>query len=250
MITFSCLGGMGRLGNQMFQYASTIGIAKKNNYDYCFPLCNSSLPYYFDLTSKECINLNLKTTGEHTFHFNSKLFTNEDNLNYDGYLQSDKYFKHCSAFIKDEFNFKKEIRDKVNNWFLDKKYIAIHIRRGDYLENPNFHTNLPLEWYIKAMSKFTTNNFLIFSDDKEWCKQNFNSYEISPFLNEGEDLYAMTLCEGHIIANSTFSWWGAWLSNSKKVIAPKKWFGAYNDPPNSSKVPNSYDLYPDGWIVI
>ena len=109
MITFSNLGYHGRLGNQMFQYASIIGIAKKNGYDYCFPLHRSSLSRWFDLTTKDQIFKLENMYNEQMFNFQPIVFDLPDNVDYVGYFQTEKYFEHCSSFIRNEFRFKNEI---------------------------------------------------------------------------------------------------------------------------------------------
>ena len=243
MITFSSLGNYGRLGNQMFQYASIIGIAKKNGYDYCFPLHRSSLSKWFDLTAKDQIYVG-NIFHEKMFRFDSTLFDLSDNTDYFGYFQTEKYFEHCSSFIKNEFKFKNEIKQKVDEWFKDKNdsYISVHIRRGDYLNSPTFHPVPKIEWYIEAMKSFPNKKFLFFSDDLDWCKQTFPEHEFSPFDTEGEDMYAMSKCNGHIIANSSFSWWGAWLGKGK-TIAPKTWFGPHG--------PQDWqDIYCSDWVIL
>ena len=243
MITFSSLGNYGRLGNQMFQYASVIGIAKKNSYDYCFPLHRSSLSKWFDLTTKDQIYVE-NIFHEKMFRFDSTLFDLPDNTDYFGYFQTEKYFEHCSSFIRNEFIFKNEIKQKVDEWFENKNdsYISVHVRRGDYLNSPTFHPVPKIEWYIEAMKSFPNKKFLFFSDDLDWCKQTFSEHEFSPFDNEGEDMYAMSKCKGHIITNSSFSWWGAWLGKGK-TIAPKTWFGPHG--------PQDWqDIYCSDWRII
>ena len=243
MITFSNIGNYGRLGNQMFQYASVIGIAKKNGYDYCFPLHRSSLSKWFDLTTKDQIYFG-NIYNEQMFKFQPIVFDLPDNMDYVGYFQSEKYFEHCSSFIRNEFKFKNEIKQKVDEWFKDKNdsYISVHVRRGDYLNSPNFHPVPKIEWYIEAMKSFPNKKFLFFSDDLDWCKQTFPEHYFSPFDNEGEDMYAMSKCNGHIIANSSFSWWGAWLGKGK-TIAPRTWFGPHG--------PQDWqDIYCSDWVIL
>lgn len=220
MISHRSIGQQGRLGNQMFQYASIIGIAKKHNYDYCFHN-NHMLNSYFNLSYQACdYNLtkdfpDIQEAGPNTEY--------PDNIRVHGYFQSEEYFKHCSDFIKSEFIFKDYIKKSVDEWVVNKKYISMHIRRTDYVNNPH-HTNLSLDWYNTAKQYFNDPDILIFSDDKDWCKESFPLDTISPFRTDVEDLYAMTKCSGHIIANSSFSWWGAYLSNGEKTIIPKEWF--------------------------
>ena len=151
------------------------------------------------------------------------------------------------------FTFRPEVidpaREMVNS--LNKTPVALHIRRGDFLRNSGNHHNLELEWYARALDKFDLGGrqVAIFSDDPAWCKQQKLFADDDKFLiSEGNshytDLAMMSLCTGHIIANSTFSWWGAWLADSKEVIAPKTWFG-----PDNAHL-DTKDLYPDHWEVL
>ena len=112
------------------------------------------------------------------------------------------------------------------------------------------HNSLGLDYYEEALSKFGDNRtVIIFSDDPAWCKEQ-KLFDSDRFLvAEGNsqyiDMCLMTLCVGHIIANSSFSWWGAWLANSEKVIAPKNWFSGHLEEQNDTK-----DLYCPEWEVI
>lgn len=238
MITHRSIGEQGRLGNQMFQYASIIGIAKKYNYDYCFHN-RHVLNSYFNLNYQVCdYNLmndfqDIKDAGPNAEY--------PDNATFHEYFQSEAYFKHCADFIKSEFIFKDHIKTPVDEWMGNKSYIAMHIRRTDYLGAPAF-TNLSIEWYNKAKQYFNNPNILIISDDKSWCKASFPLDTISPFATDGEDLYAMTKCSGHIIANSSFSWWGAYLSNGEKTIMPKEWFTGRMDAGDPYKMDNGIFL--------
>jgi len=241
MITFSFIGNFGRLGNQMFQYAAIVGIAKKNGYDYCFPLKNTQLPNWFNITAKDGVHQCQRAHLE-AFGYEPAVFQLPDNIDYSGYFQSEKYFKHCSDFIKNEFAFKSHVKEKVDPWFKDKQYVSVHIRRGDYLPIQDIHPVASVEWYREAMAHFPNKKFLFFSDDLDWCKQTFPEHEFSPFNNEGEDMYAMSKCQGHIITNSSFSWWAAWLGG-QKTIAPKTWFGS-NGPQDWS------DIYCNDWIIL
>lgn len=128
----------------------------------------------------------------------------------------------------------------------------MHIRRGDYVLYPDHHPTCNIDYYKNAIkiindSSETRKKILIFSDDKEWCRNNFigDEYIISENDNPYIDLYLMTLCDHHIIANSSFSWWGAWLNyNANKiVVAPSQWFG-------SAIVKNTSDVYCKNWKII
>lgn len=199
-------------------------------------------------------------------------FIVEPNLNYfegikyakrnsylQGYWQSEKYFKKYSNEIKSDFKFTSNLNSQ--NIELIKKFstvnsVSIHIRRGDYLSNKRayaFHGVCSLKYYTDAINyisnQISSPIFYIFSDDINWAIQNlkikFPSFYISH--NHGHDSFndmrLISHCKHHIIANSSFSWWGAWLGNnqSKIVIAPKLWF-------NRSIQPN--DLIPEDWVKL
>ena len=244
MITFSGLGNQGQFGNQLFQIASTIGIAEKHSYSYGFPEW-SYQKYFKNPLPKGEIWPN-ENYYEPEFHYNEVSIL--DNTNISGYLQSEKYFKHCEDFIRLHFEFSPEFLYKTKTKYsnlLKEKICAIHVRRGDYVTNHNHHA-LSYEYYLKAMEHFKGCVFLVFSDDIEYCKSVFPEHFIFIEGSEMEDFTLMTLCDNFIIANSTFSWWAAWLSKSenKKIIAPKKWFGP------GLKHHKTEDLYCKDWIVI
>ena len=127
--------------------------------------------------------------------------------------------------------------------------VALHIRRGDYLINSGNHHNLTDEYYEHALKEFDNDRqVVILTDDPEWALNN-SLFEDDRFIvSEGNgpyhDLYLMTQCSDFIISNSTFSWWGAWLADKGKVVAPETWFG----PNNSHK--STRDLYPEHWTII
>ena len=136
----------------------------------------------------------------------------------------------------------------------DEPPISVHVRRGDFLINSGNHYNLSLDYYEKAISLLPRVYdscdlpVLVFSDDPDWCKEQ-KLFEDNRFMiSEGNSAYVdmclMSMCSWHVIANSSFSWWGAWLSDSKKVIAPSKWFGP-NNAANDTK-----DLYCEEWVVV
>jgi hypothetical protein len=129
--------------------------------------------------------------------------------------------------------------------------IALHIRRGDFLINSLNHHNLSLKYYENALKEFPDDqNVVIFSDDPKWCKEqplfSGDRFLVSESDNSYVDLCLMSMCSHFIIANSTFSWWGAWLSRvkDKVVVYPSKWFG----PNNADKL--TKDLFPEEWRMI
>ena len=264
MIGFNALGQLGRLGNQMFQFAALKGIAKKRGYQYCIPPSQNrdewrehQLFVPFKLGSLSPLNVQFiddsrPTIMEGTFSFNEQLLNGcPDWSSIQGFFQSEKYFKHIENEIKFDFTFKDEILEPCKEMIsqLGSSLIALHIRRTDYITNPN-HTTLELEYYQRALNQFNNNvPVIVFSDDTEWCNQQelFSSdrFLIAEGNSNYVDLCLMTLCSGHIIANSSFSWWGAWLATSEKVIAPLDWFKGSNNENIDTK-----DLFPETWMVI
>ena len=208
-----------------------------------------------------------------TFHFNENFFNEcPDNVNISGFFQSEKWFKHISGEIKKDFTFKDYILNVCKEFIGNFESIPIflHVRRSDYITKKSYHHNLDIEYYKKALSHFDDDvNVLIFSDDIAWCKEQklflgdrfsfsetedrlpLNSFIKNQGYSEGAlipyyDLCLMTLCNGGIISNSSFSWWGAWLQKNKDntIVSPKKWFGEKN------KNLITTDICPDRWIKI
>ena len=247
MLTFNNLGNLGRLANQMFQYASLKGIARKHGYEYCIPPLEvfgqndplvraSELNIYnvFDIGRNNTINILKNPMLQERMHeFDEELFNScPDNIDLFGYYQSSKYFEHIKDEIKNDFTFSKEVEAICTEMFdsihSDQKVISVHLRRTDYTVNPN-HPVQPMSYYEQALKKFDkTDKILVFSDDPAWCKEQELFADDSIMISEGNDadidLCLMSKCNYHIIANSSFSWWGAWLADSEHVIAPMDWF--------------------------
>lgn len=253
-ITFAGLGRHGQLGNQMFQYALLLGIKHKNNTSILIDPETRERSYLFDFFKlKECKFKKFNPENlyvEKQFSFDENVFTIEDDTNFAGYFQSEKYFKHCADVVRKEYTFKKEVLKRVEEYlkpFKGKKLVSVHVRRGDYLANPTFHPQPPNEYYYNAMDMLDDGNtvFICVSNDKLWCEENLKRdnmvYQFNDLIF---DMCLISKCHDHIIANSTFSWWGSWLSNnpSKKIIAPDIWFG-----PAANGL-DTKDLYCDSFI--
>lgn len=172
---------------------------------------------------------------------------NDDNQIIDlaGYWQSHKYFEHCKNEIKNFFKFKRDIYNRVA--LPEANSCSVHIRRGDYVNLDKYHPMPTMDYYNKAIQMVETYygddvNFYIFSDDIEWCKQNFvdDKFTFIEGFNEIEDLCRMTTTEYHIIANSSFSWWGAYLADSEFVVSPEKWFGEMYEGMDKDRIPNDW----------
>lgn len=254
-LTIDLCGG---LGNQLFQIFFLIKLSKQYNMGIVLPnkyKLDDKRHTYYDLFPSLCIetkNDNYIEIHENSFRATNYELDNNNNYKFFGYFQSWKYIEHIDPY--DYIYFSKELVHKIHNtiFHIKKDYsniTAIHVRRGDYLLAQHFHNILSLEYYKKAVSilEERVNNtvYLIFSDDVMWCKENLNF--LSPLYakdfceNEVEELYAMSLCDNFIIANSSFSYWGAYLCTHKKtVIYPKKWFEATID---------TTDLIPENWIM-
>ena len=178
-----------------------------------------------------------------------------------GYWQSEKYFENFQNEILHDFTFPalpKKAEQLSKEIAKTPESVSVHIRRGDYISNPQaqaFHGNLQHDYYNKALQtiKYSCGNtkLFIFSDDPQWARQNFDccghdavivdlNFPTAPH----HDMHLMSLCKHHIIANSSFSWWGAWLGNNRGLtIAPKKWF--------AQKAFDEYkDVYCKDWIVL
>lgn len=267
MLSFNRLGNLGRLANQMFQFAAIKGIASNRNLEWCIPpkeifgvqdkLVKSSDTNLYDCFVLSEFNIGILQNNipvvEPTFAFDSNLFHNcNPNTDFIGFFQTEKYFKHIENDIRKDFTFKNEIlypaKEKFEILFPHTKVISLHIRRGDYINNTE-HPVQSISYYEKALSMLDNNiPVLIFSDDPNWCMDQklFESdrFLVSGGLDTKVDLCLMSLCNYHIIANSSFSWWGSWLAKSEKTIAPKKWFSG------ELEYKDTKDLYMSDWEVL
>jgi len=278
VIGFNHIGTIGRFGNQMFQYAALKGIAANRGFEYTIPpedpriqIDNYGLLEAFNLKTNIGWVETTNTVQEKFFHFDQDLFDNcPDNSSLHGFFQSEKYFKHIEEDIRKDFTFK-------DNWLepceqfrsqMGEEVIFLHVRRGDpgladkrgfkwaYVNLQHQHPVQPIEYYEKALAEFDDSlPVVVFSDSIDWVKEQpffqgdrfmFSEPEdkhsdgaLVPYL----DMCLMSLCDHAIIANSSMSWWGAWLikNPNKKVIAPSMWFGSdYADK-------DTKDLYCESW---
>jgi len=192
------------------------------------------------------------------FNFGEKIYERRNNSYFEGYWQSEKYFLKFREVLLQEFSLRNELHSQSKEYqkkILSTESVSLHIRRGDYVSNA--HTNsvhgvCHLEYYTKALSeihkKVQQPHFFIFSDDLLWAKDNLTFTEKITFIDlnadipDHDEMILMSMCKHNVIANSSFSWWGAWLNqNSEKfVTAPKKWF--------TDTSINTNDLIPPSWI--
>lgn len=274
-----CLGG---LGNQMFQYAFYrklelmgkevyLDLSEFNNYDLhngfelqkIFAVAPKIIPSiavkkfrqnkFFKVLAR--LKLYQRIISQSEFNFNSKYLDYSFSRYLIGYWQSESYFAEIERQIREDFTFPSldAANQLIANQIRSTNAISLHVRMGDYVNHPLHGGICTKEFYLRAIDiikdKVEDPQFFIFSNEIDWCKNNLplaNAVYVGG--NDGEnsyrDMQLMSLCKHNIIANSSFSWWGAWLNSNinKIVIAPAKWF---NDPQI-----NTSDLLPASWVKI
>lgn len=268
----------GGLGNQMFQYAFYLQMKKKQPLSiFLFDIDYSQSHHYgYELDKIFHIN-SIKQVKNHQIikqycPFYNKIFhtiqqensleykpqilsTHYPFIKYEGFWQSEYYFKNIEKDVRKAFLFNTDLlstkNKEISTILTNNNSVAIHIRRGDYLQQPDIFGVCTTEYYAKAISyiqsRINNTQLVFFSDDIEWVNKNLH-YNNALYVNwntgnnSWQDMYLMSICKHNIIANSSFSWWGAWLNNNenKIVIAPQKWF---------LFSPN-HDIIPNKWITI
>ncbi len=193
------------------------------------------------------------------FHYQELSLDPRRDYYLNGYWQSEKYFRDAADILRREFRLKDEA-EGVNAEMLarirDHLSVSLHVRRGDYVQKPAtqaFHGSCSLEYYRAAADRIAgwaggRPTFFAFSDDPDWVEANLKlSYPLvlvrhNPPQVAHEDLRLMSACQHHVTANSSFSWWGAWLGDhpAKRVVCPRRWFNEFSG--NDDR-----DLAPEGW---
>ena len=238
----------------LLNFNTTIDFATQQEIDNLLPAHNFEKAFqYLSPLSKRTYY------REKHFHFDEKFLKLGGNVFLKGYFQSEKYFLPVQEIIRNDFTCKESAVNNVTNFsrqLIEQNSVSIHVRRGDYAKDPEIaerHGALGANYYRAAIElikgRVTNPVFYIFSDDMAWAKENLEIPEAVYVTNEItkdhiEDLYLMSRCRHNIIANSSFSWWGAWLNNDpgKNVVAPKKWF---NKGPEDVQ-----DIIPKEWHKI
>ncbi|CAN5449686.1 alpha-1,2-fucosyltransferase [soil metagenome] len=291
----------GGLGNQLFQYAAGKALALHHRTELALDLYTYSKHLYrkfelsnFNIEAREASREEVhRFTGSNAlvryinkrenyfrcpevfaqphYHFYEDFLSLPSNLYLTGYWQSEKYFLPIASEILKQFSSKEFLQDRNNTLqqkMKSENSVAVHVRRGDYASTSNYSSFfgvLPMDYYKLAIAKMNAEvsdpSFYFFSDDPEWCRQNFQGLK-AEFIDHNKgadafnDLLLMSSCRNNIIANSTFSWWGAWLNQfrGKKVIAPLQWFRTdyltKKEPVYTSRLYNTRDLIPDVWARI
>jgi len=187
-------------------------------------------------------------------YYKANKIISSNNIYLNGAWQSEKYFKDIRKELLEIFSLKNQFikfKENLKSEIKNSNSVSLHIRRSDYLIKSHKYKICNLQYYKKAINKIilTEKNIkiFVFSDDIEWAKNNLKTDFSAIFINgnkDYEDLILMSLCKHNIIANSSFSWWGAWLNKNpnKIVIAPKNWF--------VNRKRNTKNLTPSEWIKI
>lgn len=267
----------GGLGNQMFGYAFFLSLKQQFGNTLFLLDVESSVNRHnglelfkiFSLQDKWRVNiyrlldhrsikniLSIHTVvQENALKYEAQIMNySQKNLYFDGYWQSESFFKQIELLVREKFRFRKRLINddtaRYANQMLVQNSVSIHVRRGDYLKENGW--NISEDDYYDTSIEYIKNRiynpfFYIFSDDIEWCKTHFkgdNYYfvDCNIGMDDWQDMYLMSQCKHNIIANSTFSWWGAWLNNdpNKIVIAPHNWL----------PIGGQIDIIPKEWIKI
>jgi len=283
ILTASSLGKFGRMGNILYQTAALIATAKKHGVKFYIPnriphqeaITEKILGYNYNtyylfrlkdhLMDIEVLNLLKKVPGYREYKYLAseylpiKLDTNTSVWDLLGYFQSHKYFEGAEREIRYTLRIEKDDILAQKLWTLKERYfvrnvIGVGIRLTDYIQTDEFYWNLyKTDYYQRAFKEFQDCVFLVFSDDILLARKIIKDMDL-PYYFEFEDevmhgridgFAAYSMCDGYIIANSTFHWWGAWLGDpdyKKKVVAPMNW---YKQSSYTAK-----DLYLSNWIIL
>jgi hypothetical protein len=258
LVTSKITGG---LGNQMFQYAIAKSIARRNNDNFTLDISfypKQTLRKYelslfniedyvpkseniiYKVVRRFGVSLHNYYVERNISEYDDNVFKYKKNIFLEGYWQNENYFKDIRSEIIKDFTRISALENESKIYLEKIKNInsaSIHVRRGDYINDSQVnkqHGICDLEYYKNATEylnkKFDDLTYVIFSDDMDWCKENFN-FLVNKIFVDGtksaiDDLELMKNCKHNIIANSTFSWWGAWLNQNEEkiIIAPKQWF--------------------------
>lgn len=242
-VSFSQLGAHGRLANQLFQVISTIGIAERNQAQAVFPEWKYEQYFDIELNHGEAVGPIVK---ELNFEYNDYKLDNDCDLF--GYFQSEKYFGTQRLKFKREAT--EQVWTKMDCGIMDKETILIHIRRGDFVNNPHYH-QLPVTYYINALTSefkiWQDCNIIVISDDLAYAKLHFQCLPNVYFADDLDEIESMALasmCDHFILSNSSYSWWCAWLGEKEhsKIVHPGHLFAG------PSLRNDTKDFWPERWV--
>lgn len=254
----------GRFGNYLFQIATAASLAAENKTSFAV-VCHDRYKLPGNVTVSEYVEQFRNNIFNGITFINNppaelNMFSQEgsgytpiiykENIYLFGTFQSEKYFNPeiARSIFRIPERIRKSLMEKYGN-ILSRGVTALHVRRGDYLQQPHEYNITSMRFFRKAIKQIGQNSeFLIISDDIEWCKRKFkgDNFFFTDANSALEDFYLQSLCKNNIISNSTFSWWGAFLNPNpdKIVIAPDPWYG------KSFAHINTEDLIPAKWIKI
>jgi hypothetical protein len=258
MVVIKFLGGM---GNQLFQRAYGYALQHRG---YAVAFDTSTLvegthreyslgPLDTDVPFSEPVG---PTVYEPSLRFNESLLHPAAPSTIVGYFQTEKYFSDIAASVREKFTRLRsnltlslhahDIQSHIHNC----NSVFLHVRRQDYVGLQHFHGMPDMAYYKKALAliqeRVPDTKVFVFSDDREWCLQNFMGHDVVQGTSKYEDLWLMAHCQHAVLANSSFSWWGAWLGDNKDrriVIAPQQWF-------NPAANVDASDIVPERWLRI
>jgi hypothetical protein len=252
----------GGLGNQMFQISAAYALALRNNDTAVFNFndCYTPQQGYTSNKYKDNIFSKVNIVNSYTptvfyqepkFSYTEIPYVNGMLLN--GSFQSEKYFIDNKKEILDLFVISDDDKEIIKHLVpifnqTAKPITSVNIRRGDYLNNQNYHIVCSLDYYKKAIEAVGDSYIIFTSDDMNWAVENFGdneNYFYPKLKSDILDLTMMSMCNNNILSNGTFSWWGTYLNkNENKItIAPQKWFG-----PHGHK--DTQDIYQKNWVII
>lgn len=233
------------------------------NFNIKLPVCSNIERFYPHLCERKGILFSIhkivlrylcffRYYEEKEVQYRKELLRLRGNWYLQGWFQNFQYFEEYESIIRKELTPKQKIRitRELKDILKEKETVSVHIRRGDYQKTDSI---LPLTYYENAMERMQTlvnaPFWIVFSDDIAWCKKNMDFGDQVYYIGEKEqlqdfeELLVMSRCKNHIIANSTFSWWGAWLNRHKEkiVIGPERWFINGNRS-------HGMNIMPDEWI--
>lgn len=249
-LAFSKLGQMGRLGNSCFQVAAMMGLAHSSGRKLNLPPWKYAKFFKGKHPEGPQRGHQLK---EPAFHYCGNFIPNDDK-DYDvsAYLQSEKYWKAIEPDIREHFEWEPGFLESVRQKYaglLNDTTIAIHVRRGDYLNDDNYEV-LPVTYYHGALERYFPDwrdrKLLVFSDDLPWCRVHFGCLENATVVPPAEDIEHLCLlsqCNSLILSNSTFAWWGGWMAekHGAVVVRPEKY--------TKRLALNESDIWPERWLV-
>lgn len=252
MITYSRLGARGNLGNHFFQIASVIGIAKRHGQDYFFPQWRYS-DYFENTLPAGSMDESFIHLKEAEFNYHEWNIAANGNYDLEGWFQSEKYFDIPKT--KEIYTFRKEFIAQTlekHQSIFDKKTILVSVRRGDFVNNPNYF-QLSYKYYLLALLEnfpdLEQRKIVFTSDDISYCKTHYSIFRNAVFLENIPPMEQLVIgmhCDDYVISNSTFSWWMAWLgeNENKRIYRPiKNLAGAF------AKANDDKDFFPERWIA-